>query len=70
VAKADQEVVWPKLKVAKSCDVLITELGGHPATRGINCEDFIPNETNLNFDISKHNIIFSEYSQNSVHPKS
>jgi ABC-type Fe3+-citrate transport system substrate-binding protein len=67
--KAEPEVVWAKLKAAKPCYVLITELDVHPMTRGINCQDFIPNEINLNSDIWKHNTIFSEYSQNSVRSK-
>jgi hypothetical protein len=44
MTKADPEVVWPKLKVAKSCYVLITELGAHSVTKGINYQDFVPNE--------------------------
>jgi hypothetical protein len=63
VTKADPEVVWPKLKVAKSCYLLITELGPHPGTRGINWQDVIPDEIHLGFDISKHSRIFSEESQ-------
>jgi hypothetical protein len=38
--------------------------------RRINWQDAIPNETNLDFDISNHDMLFSEYSPNSVHSKS
>jgi hypothetical protein len=58
MTKADPEVGWPKLKFAKSCYVLITELGRHSVTRGINSQDVIPDETNIDFDISKHSTIF------------
>jgi hypothetical protein len=34
--KADAEVAWPKLKIAKFSYVLITEFGSHSVTRGIN----------------------------------
>jgi hypothetical protein len=49
-----------KLKVAKSCYVLITELGVHLVTTGINCQDFIPNETNFNFDSAVFNVVACE----------
>jgi hypothetical protein len=58
MTKSDAEVVWPKLKVANFCYIFITELSGHPATREITWQDFIPNEIKLNFDISKQNVIF------------
>jgi hypothetical protein len=54
----DPEVVWTKLKVVKSCHVFTIELGGHPATKGINWQGVIPDETNLDFGISKQNRIF------------
>jgi hypothetical protein len=67
MTKANPEIIWTKLNVAKFCCVLITKSGGHLVTREINWQGVVLDDTNLDFDISKQNMLFSEYSQNSFY---
>jgi hypothetical protein len=43
---------YVKMKVARSCFVLISELSSNPATDQVNWDGVIPSESNVDFDHS------------------
>jgi hypothetical protein len=45
--ETELEVISLKLRVAKSCFVLLIELGSHPISEGITSLNVIPHETDI-----------------------